>query len=271
MELTNNDSICSLVVLDKNQCLPDNVLEKLSNDHDCDEGVDKELCILESSDIATEKKEKLKLTYFKPYTKSYDENYWLNNDNIDEIQYQLKLKFPDYSFSYIHMVDFVMIPPSTKKYMHYNIKDLKSTNIIEKLKKKEFKYFGVVFNTDTSKGSGQHWFSIFMNFNTSGTMSDPYTIEYFNSSGQDLRNKAFNNYFEQLSLDISKELKKECIYLNVSNIEHQGPDTGNCGIYSLYYIYSRLNGIPHTYFANNLIKDDTMTEFRKIFYRNTFE
>lgn len=268
MEVTNNNNICSIVVLNENQqCLPDNILDKLTIKHDCDEGIDKELCILESSNnIDTDTKEKLKLKYFKPYTESYDENHWLNNNNIDEIQHQLNLKFPEYEFSYIHMIDLVMIPPSTKKYMNNDIKDIKSTNIINKIKNNHCKYFGIVFNTDTSKGRGQHWFAIFMNFSVT-----PYLIEYFNSSGQDIRNKNFNNYFEQLALDISKELKKECTYLNVSNIEHQSPETGNCGIYSLYYIYSRLNGIDHKHFAENLIKDDTMTEFRKIFYRNTFE
>ena len=47
----------------------------------------------------------------------------------------------------------------------------------------ELKYFGMVCNTDSSSGSGIHWFSIFIDFTL-----NPIQIEYFNSSGYDIKN-----------------------------------------------------------------------------------
>ena len=60
---------------------------------------------------------------------------------------------------------------------------------------------------------------------------------------------------------------KPCIFKKVTDIEHQRSDTANCGSYSLYYIWKRLNGTSSEYFANNQIIDEDMESFRKFLWR----
>lgn len=56
-------------------------------------------------------------------------------------------------------------------------------------------------------------------------------------------------------------------FIQVTEIEHQRDDTANCGSYSLFYIWSRLNGKPYTLFKNNRITDELMEEFRSVLWR----
>ena len=70
---------------------------------------------------------------------------------------------------------------------------------------------------------------------SSDTNDKPYNIEYFNSSGYDIRNKAFKQYFVNLADEITREVKK-CNFIKVTDIQHQKSDTANCGSYALFYI-----------------------------------
>ena len=135
-----------------------------------------------------------------------------------------------------------MFDPQNSNIINDNkILDLNQLNFINELNKKnnvlthnkDLKYYGVVFNTDNSSGSGTHWFSIFIDFTAT-----PITIEYFNSSGYDIRNRKFQNYI----LNLSDELTIagfDCKFVKVTDIQHQRDDTSNCGSYSLYYIWKR--------------------------------
>ena len=168
------------------------------------------------------------------------------------------------------MIDLVMFNPVHSDLITYDIKSIKDINFVKECKKEEniltyngdLKNFGIVFNTDVSSGGGIHWFSIFIDF----TSDETYNIEYFNSSGYDIRNKAFKQYFVNLADEITREVKK-CNFVKVTDIQHQREDTANCGSYALFYLWKRLNGTPYSYFAENKIKDEHMEEFRKFLYR----
>lgn len=240
---------------------------------------DTEMCILNKLNKQTQDKDKRDditeaiITYFKPITKSYDKNHWLNNSEIDQIQHQFKSLFPGYYYSNIHMIDLVMFNPEYSDVINYDIKCIKDINFIDECKKEnniltyngDMKNFGIVFNTDVSSGGGIHWFSIFIDFSSDST-DKTYNIEYFNSSGYDIRNKAFKQYFVNFADEITREVKK-CIFVKVTDIQHQRSDTANCGSYALFYIWKRLNGTPYSYFSENKIKDEHMEEFRKFLYR----
>jgi Ulp1 family protease len=118
----------------------------------------------------------------------------------------------------------------------------------------------MVVNTDTSKGGGIHWFSIFIDFEAT-----PITIEYFNSSGYDIKNKEFKKFFVDLADTISLK-KRECKFVKVSDIQHQNSNTSNCGVYALYYIWKRLGGESIEFFKKNKINDDHIVLFRKYFF-----
>ncbi len=213
--------------------------------------------------------ESIKFNNLKPEAK-VDKFSWLNNSQLDQVQEHFKRYFKGYYYSYIHMSDVVMFDNYNSKFVDSEILDINDMDFIDLLKNnKNFKYYGVIFNTDTSNKSGQHWFAIFMDFNTSGSIQHPYTIEYFNSAGTKISSK-LNTLFNDLALKISTELNKVCTFIQITNIQHQAPSTGNCGVYSLFYIYSRLMGVPYTDFNIKVFKinDDIMTQIRKIFFND---
>jgi|LauGreDrversion4_2_1035121.scaffolds.fasta_scaffold03669_1 hypothetical protein len=261
----------------------EHIINKIAKKMECNDTslANKELCILKKISTTTNDKnleEKIKkniITYFKPVTKSYDKNHWLNNTEVDHIQHQFKTLFKGYYYSNIHMIDLVMFNPQHSNVIDYEVKCIKDINFINELISNcdnniltyngDLKYYGIVINTDKSTGGGIHWFSIFMDFSSKDD-NEPYRIEYFNSSGYDIRDKSFKNYFINLADEITREVKK-CEFVKVTDIQHQREDTANCGSYSLYYIWKRLNGTPYQFFSKNQILDENMVDFRKFLYR----
>lgn len=230
----------------------------------CDGNVQEmELCLMDKLGH----KEKI-VKYFKPEANGFSHNYWLNNTEIDNIQYHLYSNYKGYYYSNIHMIDLGMFDPRNKEHIGYNPMDLKSIDFIKELKGEgvlnengELKYYGVVMNTDTSDGRGIHWFSIFMDFTAT-----PMTIEYFNSSGFDIKTKSFKLFLLNLADMVSLKVRP-CNFIKVSDIQHQKSTTSNCGVYSLYYLWKRLGGTPYTFFRDNKIEDNHIVLFRKYFFR----
>jgi hypothetical protein len=288
--VTNFISVCSL---NNGECLSSNIIDKIyksdnikvldtkkliidkvSSDCGCDDKKtvpEKELCIINNINeniINRDEKECILYKFFKPIG-SHDGNDWLNNTHVDVIQEQLFNIFPNYEYSFIHMIDNKMVLPVNLKCITRIIKCITDIDFTGQIKNNSLKWHGIVYNTDPSHKSGQHWFSILFNFNNNGTEIDPNYIEYFNSSGMDIQDSTFKTYLEDLAFRISYETEKKTILKKVTDIQHQKNSTGNCGIYSLYYIWSRLSGVPMETFndPNKKITDDTMEYFRKIMFR----
>jgi len=305
--MNNQNSLCALNT-HKTHCLPSDtitaissitikdsinntnsniIIPKISKSLGCDTNLSiqqQELCILTKIKQGTDNNnlenaiEKQKLKYFKIPTKSLDKNHWLNNTEIDNIQFQLQNKYNGYYYSTIHMIDLINFPPYNNELILngdkiYNIKDI---NFVEELNANnnklnyngKLKNFGIVCNTDLSTNSGIHWFSIFIDFTTK-----PIQIEYFNSSGYPLtkgdhisERKKFYEFFQNMADELTK-YGYPAKFIQVTEIEHQRSDTANCGSYSLFYIYSRLKGKPYTIFQNNKITDELMEKFRSILWR----
>lgn len=293
--LNNNKSYClpdaSLIIISKtflndDKLKPTEIIETLSEQVSCKEGdtlQEKELCILkelkdDGNKELSEAVTKQLIKYFKPKAKRLDGNYWLNNTEIDTVQYQLQSQFPGYYYSYIHMIDLKMFNPNTINYIvnGHKVYAIDEINFVDELNKKnnklnyngDLKYYGIVCNTDISSGNGIHWFSIFIDFTVK-----PITIEYFNSSGYSLikgSHQNERNNFLKFFLNLADELTKNGFpakFIQVTDLEHQREDTANCGSYSLFYIYSRLNGVKYEHFSKNKIYDENMESFRKDLWR----
>ena len=216
----------------------------------------------------------------------FDSKQWFSNVNIDDVLKKFEYMFREkkYLHIYFHMRDFKLknIDPDEKK-------NLNKINFAEKYKE-GYRCFSVVFNTDVSSGSGEHWFCLFGNFT-----EIPFTVEYFNSTGgspreeiQDLMcrikhemtkyfidndindNKKLNltDYNDENNKDVeincsdynnSNNTNVKCIH--VTKLVNQN-DNYSCGAYSVYYILARLTGIPYKLFKNNIIGDELMHKFR---------
>ena len=280
-------------------CFQDSTVKKIAkytNGNDLNEikketkCVDDE-CILEKVKIPTEVKDQIIRETFKPTAGSFDHNYWLNNTEIDNCMSQLRALFPGFSHGFIHMSDMKSFPPSNLHSFDYKVLSCNDIDFGNEFKhalitpndksfvsqlstydNKPLTSYGIVFNTDSSSGSGQHWFSVFISTDQRDpdNLSQPWIrIEMFNSSGNSISSSIFNNFWEKTAIDIAMKTGYKCTFEQITTIQHQKDDTGNCGSYSLFYIYSRLNKVHPSEFnnPNRLVTDFAMQKFRQVCFQ----
>ncbi len=257
---------------------------------------DDDICILDAINIPLQIKEQIKRESLKAPAGGFDHNYWLNNTEIDTIMSQFRIQFDGFAHGWIHMSDLVAFAPSNIKTFDYDVFDARETDFASELKYSfiqrgiikddTFKYtpklstyknkpltaYGIVCNTDSSKGSGQHWFAIFIStdqYDPDNSSKPWIRIECFNSAGGGSDNQAFDKFWNEQAIQISKATGLKCTYDTITTIQHQRSDTGNCGSYSLFYIYARLRGEHPSEFNNprRIIKDEEMKRFRKVCFR----
>ena len=190
-------------------------------------------------------------TRFKPIGPHSNE--WLDNFNVDET---LRLWSIEPQFSHFYNCKFSMA--NFKKYGEelgtINLKNLYEGN---NKRNKKFKTFGCIVNTDYHPGPGKHWVALFVDMRIS-----PFSIEYFNSSGS----PPLYEYADWMHKGV-KDLQPHKAIINIPNkIVHQKKRT-ECGVYGLYYIRARLNGIDAEYFNKLRVTDEDMLEFRKYLFR----
>ena len=139
--------------------------------------------------------------------------------------------------------------------------DTLATVDCEELYKLGFKTMACVINSDTYSGRGKHWMALFGDMRGS-----TWTVEFFNSSGNPPQ-KEFYNWLVKAHGQLSN-INKSVEIVKATSLCHQQSKT-ECGVYSLYYIWARLNGIPHTFFKFNEIPDIIMFEFRQHLFFDT--
>jgi hypothetical protein len=113
---------------------------------------------------------------------------------------------------------------------------------------------GCVINSDRYQGPGKHWMALFVDMRTK-----PFSVEFFNSSG----NAPAREFVKWLvkSKGEFERAGEQCEIVRASSVRHQKSRT-ECGLYSLFYIWSRLNGVPASAFSAGKIPDKAMFEFR---------
>ncbi len=123
-----------------------------------------------------------------------------------------------------------------------------------KVYKHKFTMAGCIINSDTYDGNGKHWMALFVDMR-----GKKWTIEFFNSSG---------NYpvseWSKWMLKTKDSLLKLNKYVEIKNVclKHQF-SRSECGVYSIYYIWSRICGVSYEYFMKNKVSDYIMFEFRQ--------
>jgi hypothetical protein len=78
-------------------------------------------CILKTTEMPAEEKEKIKREALKAPTGSNDHNYWLNNTEIDTVMSQFRKKYPGFAHGFIHMIDLHAFAPSNVKSFDYPV------------------------------------------------------------------------------------------------------------------------------------------------------
>jgi hypothetical protein len=181
----------------------------------------------------------------------------LNNNNIDDVLGKLVLVHPSFYHMKFQMIDFAgerdAGPPGAWKVTPTR---LGTIDLMRDVVGAGYDTMGVVLNTDKRTGGGVHWFSIFCDFR-----SIPYTLEYFNSSGN-LPMKQVQAWLIKSETAL-RDAGKSVRVVTLSGMVHQKDSDTECGLYSVYYIYNRLKGVPAERFQQRRIPDRLMTEFRK--------
>lgn len=147
--------------------------------------------------------------------------------------------------------------------------DSLATVDIADLYRSGYRSFGCVINTDVYSGRGIHWMALFGDMrDVSG--SGKWTVEFYNSSGNPPQ-REFADWLlktrDRMNDIIAENKGKPGIpdsaeIIIATKKAHQFSKT-ECGVYALYYIWARLNGIPYTYFAENDIPDILCFELRQ--------
>lgn len=219
---------------------PDEIIYEAIEKTNCDS----ESCLIKkvivNNDVILDK-------YFKPEGPRNDTSL-LDNYNIDNVLKQWTEIYPKFYFIKFQMIDFEEMKT-----------ELATVNILDIIKN-GYKSMGVVLNTDVSSGKGIHWFCLYCEFK-----SNMNTLEYFNSSGRMPRDEVLAWLNKTNSILNDNGIKSNIVI--ASNIQHQIDSETECGPYSLYYIWSRLNKVSYKEFDNKRIPDKKMIEFRETLFR----
>lgn len=226
-------------------------------------GCETERCVIETlaKDIGPQIVKGLISTHFK--LNGPTDTALLNNYNIDETLRQFQTKWPDFFPYNFNMVNY-------REYSFRNGRTVAQPDTLETIQLgaliPKYKTAGCVINTDTYQGQGKHWMALFADwrnhdsasvefFNSSGNAPDPAWILWMERSRDALVSAGFKMRQTQYG-GFSSDLCR------VTNKRHQ-QSTTECGVYSLFYIYARLNGISPDYFNENFIPDQWIFEFRQ--------
>jgi len=168
---------------------------------------------------------------------------WLSTIDIRDVMEQYEKKYKDFNFIGPYPMDFEMI---YKELAHINLKQLC---------KKE-KKIGIIFNTDVSTGPGEHWVSMFLDLKDR-------TICYFDSVG-DKPPKPVQRLIKKI---VAQSKIMKCPLKVVVNKRQFQYEDSECGVYSLWFLISRLRGDSCDYLFKNTISDAKMNKNRKKFFR----
>lgn len=197
-------------------------------------------------------KEILKETFRPKMPKSwkYDPTTWLVTDDINKAMIQYEKLYNNFLFIGPLPLDCGIDTNLRCELTNFNI---------NKIYKSGIRFIGLVYNTDTSSGPGQHWFAIFID------MAKHNDITLYDSYGA----KPLPEMFD-LMKKIQSDLKNGNnlnMKINWNKKRHQY-DGFNCGMYSMNYIINRLKGKTLKQIENMKISTKKMQEMKKYLYRN---
>lgn len=181
-------------------------------------------------------------------------NEWLSSIDIVQVMNQYEKKYKCFDFLGPSPIDY----DTHKLYGKCVWEELCHFDLAKHIQKKHNK-IGVIFNLDPHYKGGSHWVSLFINIKNK-------TIFFFDSTGEQIPpqiNKFVNTVIEQ-----GKQLPNPINFKFDQNypVEHQYGNT-ECGIYSIFFIIHMLEDkITGHYLKTNILKDEYIEKFRKVYY-----
>lgn len=190
----------------------------------------------------------------------------LSNVNIDGIMKQYTLAFPDFFAYNFNMRDYAKFSFRSGRVLHEP--DTLATVHFGELFARGKRCCGCIINSDVYSGPGKHWMALFAD-----ARGSQWSIEFFNSSGNPPAAE-WINWMEKTRWQMEEIIRgkggeyTEPKIVKVSSLRHQDSKS-ECGVYSLFYIWARLNGVPYSYFGNTKVFDQHMFEFRRHLFNDS--
>ena len=211
-----------------------------------------------SSQLNEEEKEVFEKSFRpdKPEKWNDKPNTWLSTIDINRVMEQYESAYPEFQYLGANPIDF------DKKISKDSCVSDELCNInIKDVRKDGTDFLGMVFNTDTHKNSGEHWFSLYIDLKGVNIKKQP-CIYYFDSLA--LKPKEEVVKFVKRIQEQCCEIKADIKFL-YNDIKHQHKNT-ECGVYCLHFLVSMLKGGEFKKYITDKRNDDEMSEFRKVFY-----
>lgn len=183
----------------------------------------------------------------------------LSNTDIDGILKQWESAFDGFFAYNFNMLDYTM-------WSFRNGRVVEGADTLATIDPYElFKNFtcsACIINSDKYEGGGKHWMALFVD--NRGRWP---TAEFFNSSGR-APVPEWCSYLERVqqslnrlnAADMAAGTKERCEIVHNHLIQQHSMT--ECGVYSLFYVWARLNGLPYEYFDAHQVLDLLMMEFR---------
>ena len=162
---------------------------------------------------------------------------WLSTMEIEYVMQQYEKMYGNFKFLGCIPSDYYKLNP--KDFPAYDLD--------------HYRYSAIVFNHDEAHKRGSHWVAIFFENKPDGSLQ----VEYFDATGD----KPVKNI---------AEFFKHPYFQNADYLENSyGHQRGNneCGVYSLYYIIKRLQGVSPFTLRSKRISDTQMNKFREEIFR----
>lgn len=188
----------------------------------------------------------------KEWLKDYNE--WLSNFDIEDSIKQHLNTCNEFYFYGAVPIDF----------HNCSVSNLCRINIKEHLKNGKTK-IGIVFNTDPSTESGEHWISMYIDL-ASHNFKYP-SIYYFDSFGRKPPIQVKNlikKLKKQSRMKIKKNKKKELLYFY--NDHSFQTENSQCGMYAIHFIKNMINNTSFKDYLNMELTDELMIQLRNKYF-----
>lgn len=173
-------------------------------------------------------------------------NKWLNTININDSMKQYENVYPEFKFLGSVPIDFDDIP-------ELGIRDLDFKKLIDEGKTK----LGIVFNTDESTSSGEHWISCYADIKEGKI--------YFWDSYSTPPEHRIRKFMRRVANFCKENNGKEPV-VDHNRVRHQFGNS-ECGVYSMRFILNLLKGETFENVCNNPIPDKVINKCRKIYFK----
>ncbi len=191
---------------------------------------------------------------------------WLDSDSIYNCLLQLTQTYPQFKTIYPSPVDFDKIINDPEFGTGCVTNELCNLQLDTDMKRRGKTAFGIVFNLDPHDKDGSHWVALYIDI--AGINGRPPGAYYWDSYGirppkriYTLMERVRTQYLERRA---GHDAGAQFV-LRFNKNRHQHEDC-ECGMYSLYFITSMLEGRSFDDICSNIVTDETINRLRNVYF-----